>query len=186
MLDNYESVQKGFRILLPLMAGYIGREMNAVYHGLWWEEVLDALSDQDDLPIQGEYGDLVDSLDVANCIRLIDRRWKEVFGKKLSIDYRTWAKELMGVRNIVSHIGMQDLEQPYAERALDTMALLCAGFDPGREKGAGQQKARRTEARRAAGDSYRCQHRKPDEARLPVHGGWRFCQRQRISGQGAG
>ncbi|MBR3354573.1 MAG: DUF499 domain-containing protein [Oscillospiraceae bacterium] len=130
MLDNYESVQKGFRILLPLMAGYIGREMNAVYHGLWWEEVLDALSDQDDLPIQGEYGDLVDSLDVANCIRLIDRRWKEVFGKKLSIDYRTWAKELMGVRNTVSHIGMQDLEQPYAERALDTMALLCAGFDP--------------------------------------------------------
>jgi hypothetical protein len=35
----------------------------------------------------------------------------------------------MGVRNEVSHRGMQDLSQSYAERALDTMALLCDAFD---------------------------------------------------------
>ena len=130
MQENYELVQKGFRVLLPVMAGYIGREMNRVYRNSWWQEVLNALDDQlRDLPAGGSYGDLVDSLDVPNCLRLLDRRWNEVFRTKLSIDNRTWARELMGVRNKVAHIGSGDLDQSYAERALDTMALLCEAFD---------------------------------------------------------
>ena len=46
MQENYELIQKGFRILLPDMAGYIGREMSRVYKDGWWQEVLTALSDQ--------------------------------------------------------------------------------------------------------------------------------------------
>ena len=129
MLENYELVQKGFRILHPLMAGYIGREFSRVYKGGWWQEVLDALSDQHDLIESGDYGELIDSLDVMNCLRLIDRRWNEVFRTKLSLDYRTWAKELVGVRNKTAHIGGQDFPKGYAERALDTMALFCEAFD---------------------------------------------------------
>ena len=130
MQENYELVQKGFRILHPIMAGYIGKEMNRVYHGNWWQEVLTSLSDQlRDLPDSGTYAELVDSLDIANCLRLIDREWNNVFRMKLSIDYRTWSKELMGVRNDASHIGQQDFEARYAERALDTMALLSEGFE---------------------------------------------------------
>ena len=90
--------------------------------------MLDALIKYD-LPSSGDYATLIDSLDIANCLRLFDRRWNDVFRQKLSKDYRTWATELMGVRNKVAHIGQQDLEQSYAERALDTMALLCAAFD---------------------------------------------------------
>ena len=55
MQENYELVQKGFRILHPLMAGYISREFNRVYHDNWWQEVLDTLSDQlRDLPDHGD------------------------------------------------------------------------------------------------------------------------------------
>lgn len=129
MLENYELVQKGFRILHPLMVGYIGQEFSRVYKNSWWQEILAALSDQYDLPTSGNYGDLVDSLDVMNCLRLIDRRWNEVFRTKLSLDYRTWAKELVGVRNKAAHIGGQDFAKSYAERALDTMALICEAFD---------------------------------------------------------
>ncbi len=129
MLENYELVQKGFRILHPLMAGYIGQEFNRVYKNGWWREVLKALSDQYDLPQSGGYGELIDSLDVMNCLRLIDRCWNEVFRTKLSLDYRTWAKELVGVRNKAAHIGGQDFSESYAERALDTMALICEAFD---------------------------------------------------------
>lgn len=129
MQENVELVQRGFRLLLPDMAGYICREMSRTYKNGWWQEVLTALSDQYDLPASGEYSELIDSLDVANCLRLIDRRWNDVFRQKLSKDYRTWATELMGVRNKVSHIGIQDLSQSDAERALDTMARLCDGFD---------------------------------------------------------
>ena len=129
MQENFELVQKGFRILVGSMSGFIGQEINRVYRNNWWNEVLNALYDQRDLPYSGSYADLVDSLDVANCIRLIDRKWNDVFRNVLPLNCRTWAKELMGVRNIVAHIGQQDLEQPMAERALDTMALLCNEID---------------------------------------------------------
>lgn len=130
MQENYELVQRGFRILLASMSGYIGRELHRTYKSGWWNEVLSTLYTQKDLPYGGEYGELVDSLDIANCIRLLDYKWNDVFRDKLPQNCRTWARELMGVRNIVSHIGQQDLEQPMAERALDTMALLCKEMDP--------------------------------------------------------
>lgn len=130
MQENYELVQRGFRILVASLSGYIGQELNRVYKNKWWDEVLNTLYDQRDLLYSGSYGALLDSLDIANCIRLIDRKWNDVFRNVLPQDCRTWAKELMGVRNIVSHIGQQDLEQPMAERALDTMALLCKEIDP--------------------------------------------------------
>lgn len=128
-LENYVLVQKGFRILVGSMSGYIAREMSRFYKKKWWEEILNTLNDQRDLPYDGDYGELVDSLDIANCIRLLDRKWNDVFRDLLPQNCRNWAKELMGVRNIVSHIGQQDLEQPMAERALNTMDLLCREID---------------------------------------------------------
>lgn len=129
MQENIELVQKGFRILLTAISGFIGQEMSRQYKEGWWDEVRSCLSDQYDLPYSGTYGELVDSLDVANCLRIIDRRWFEVFKDTLSLSCRIWAKELMGVRNIAAHIGQQDLEDRMAERSLDTMALLCHEID---------------------------------------------------------
>ena len=131
MAENYLIVQKGVRILQPLLAGYIAQQMSLSYGKDWWQEVLITLQDQiDDLPGAGDYGKLVDSLDFANCLRLFDRKWSEIFKKKLSVDYRTWAKELMGVRNKLAHIGGEDFSDADAWRALDTMARLCSGIDP--------------------------------------------------------
>ena len=130
MQENFEYVQRGFRILVFSMSGYIGQEFRKVYQDDWWTEVLRTLTDQRDLPESGTYAQLVDSLDIANCIRLLDRKWSNVFRQNLPLNCRTWARELMGVRNIVAHIGLQDLEQPMAERALDTMSLLCKELDP--------------------------------------------------------
>ena len=130
MAENLELVQKGFRILHPYFAGYVCQEMSHQYRTGWWQEVLTVLSDQTrDLPDSGSYAELVDSLDIANCIRLFDRCWNDVFRKKLSIDYRTWAKELMGVRNKTAHIGQVDFPENDTWRALDTMSRLCDAFD---------------------------------------------------------
>ncbi len=131
MAKNTEFVQRGFDILHPLLAGYIGQELYVTYGNRWWYEVREGyLSDQArDLPDKGEYGDLVDSLDIANCLRIFDRCWNDIFRKKLSIDYRTWARELMGVRNKIAHIGGKDYPTDDATRALDTMSRLCGAFD---------------------------------------------------------
>lgn len=134
MQENIELIQKGFRSLLTAISGFIGQEMSRKYKDQWWDEVLNALSDQYDLPYSGNYSDLVDSLDIANCLRIIDRRWKDLFGDILSLNCRTWAKELMGVRNVVAHAGSQDTDDRYSERALDTMALLCNEIDSETEK----------------------------------------------------
>ncbi|MBQ1389723.1 MAG: DUF499 domain-containing protein [Clostridia bacterium] len=131
MTENLDYVQKGIRILHPLFSAYICQEMSREYgSNKWWQEVLMTLSDQSrDLPDSGDWADLADSLDLANCIRLLDREWNNLFKRLLSIDYRTWARELMGVRNKVAHLGTQDMIKDDAERALDTMARLCGGFD---------------------------------------------------------
>ena len=60
MNDNYELVQKGFRILVSAMSQYIGMQLSREYKDNWWNEVLDTLSDQKDLPVNGSYGDLID------------------------------------------------------------------------------------------------------------------------------
>lgn len=129
MQENVELVQKGFRILLRSLSGYVGQEMNRVYRNAWWEEVRIALSDQRDILYAGAYDELIDSLDVLNCIRILDRKWRDVFQGRLSLSCRIWANELKGIRNIVSHLGQQDLDQPTAERALNTMVLLCKEID---------------------------------------------------------
>lgn len=130
MQENLLKVQQAFRILHPFLAGYVAQELIHEYQDSWWQEVLMTLPDQSrDLPDAGEYGELVDSLDIANCLRLFDRKWNDLFKRKLSLDYRTWAKELMGVRNKVAHIGGQDFNNDDTWRALDTMARLCEAFD---------------------------------------------------------
>lgn len=138
MQEYVEYVQKGFRILHPLLAGFVGAEMCSAYKAEWWDEVLYILSNhQDELPSDGDYGELVDSLDIANCIRVIQREWKDVFQYSFEKEknVQTWANELMGVRNTIAHIGQQDLPQLDAERYLDTMARFCEKID---EEGAQQ------------------------------------------------
>lgn len=131
--ENYEMVQKGFNILLPMLSAFVCNEMSRVYKDKWWEEVREALTDADNhkehIPVSGDYATLQDSLDIANCLRLIQRRWREVFSQKMSLSHKNWASELQGVRNKVAHHGSDDFTQAYVERALDTMALLCESID---------------------------------------------------------
>lgn len=128
--DNVLKVQQGFRILHEYLAGYVCQELLTEYgENDWWKQVCLKLDDQDDLRLSGTYVELMDSLDIANCLRLLDRFWGEVFRRKLSVDYRTWSKELMGVRNKVAHAPATDFTENYTWRALDTMSLLCSAFD---------------------------------------------------------
>lgn len=152
MQENYELVQRGFRILVGSMSAYIGQSLNKIYKDDWWDELLSVLQYPKDLPDRGTYSELVDSLDIANCLRIIDWMWGSVYRNLLSPSCRAWAKELLGVRNSVAHIGQQDLDQPMAERALDTMALLCAEIDP---NGAEEIREVYREVRARANDSVR-------------------------------
>lgn len=132
MSNNHTLVSQGFRSLLSVMVPYIARELEMELGKDWWTTaVMDKLYDEQkrDLPATGDWGTLVDSLDIQRCLLLFDLHWNTVFRKKLSIDHRTWAKELVGVRNRLAHIGGQDFSDDDTWRALDTMSRLCEQLD---------------------------------------------------------
>lgn len=110
MQEYFEYAQKGLRILHPLLAGFVGMEMNNAYKAKWCDEVLYLFNDHaEELPSYGDYTELVDSLDIANCIRVILREWKGIFKYELDKDAQTLLNELMGIRNTIAPIGQQDL-----------------------------------------------------------------------------
>jgi len=132
MAENHLLVSQGFRHLLNAFAPYIARELQIEFGPQWWKlAVLDRLYEDQkrNLPETGSWGQLVDSLDIQRCLILFDIHWNEVFRKKLSVDHRTWAKELMGVRNKLAHIGGNDFSDDDTWRALDTMSRLCEQID---------------------------------------------------------
>ena len=129
MFENYELVQKGLDTLHPALAGFVGQQMSKAYKGKWWDEVLNALSDWWYPPLDGTYEELVDSLDLPNCLKLIARRWNDVFQHSLSRLCLGWAKQLLTVRNSVAHKTATDMDCRLAEHALDTMALFCREID---------------------------------------------------------
>lgn len=133
MGNNHTHVSQGFRIVLRAMGPYLAREFRTEYGENWWNvAVLEILweEQQRDLPESGEWSELVDSLDIARVLLLFDLHWNNVFRKKLSVDHRTWAKELIGFRNKLAHLGGQDFSDDDTWRALDTMSRLCEQIDP--------------------------------------------------------
>jgi len=134
MMESYSSlVFKGQNILLKALAPYVCHELEKHYGHNWWEiGVLKKLSDFQIslLPKRGKRAELVEKLDLGNCLALVEYNWREVFQRQMSSDCRTWAKELIGVRNKLAHIGANDISKTYAYRALETMHLLCEPINP--------------------------------------------------------
>ena len=132
MPQNHELISRGFHSLLKAFAPYVCAMLKAQYGENWWAEaVMGKLWEEQkrDIPVDGPENQLVESLDIQRCLILFDQYWNEVFRKRLSIDHRTWAKELMGVRNRLAHIGSQDFSDDDTWRALDTMSRLCEQLD---------------------------------------------------------
>lgn len=135
MLEYWDYVNRGMRILLVPLSKFIYSEMKKTYKNQWWTEVLNTLNYPKDLPYSGNDDVLVASMDIPVCIKVLKRKWKDAFEFRLQDrSFLAWADELMGIRNLVYHKGNKDLEQPYAERALDTMSLICSKIDVNAEK----------------------------------------------------
>ena len=129
---NHTRITQGFQFLLQVLSPYIARELRGVFGSVWWNTgVLDRLYDEQkrNLPRNGDDETLAASLDIYLCLLLLDLHWNEIFRKKLPMDCRTWAKELVGVRNRWAHMGNEDFNDDDTWRALDTMSRLCEQLD---------------------------------------------------------
>ena len=131
--ENLQLATNGFNKLLGVLSTYIASELIKVYgNDDWWQKgVFDKLSDmqRENLPESGDFGTLVDSLDISSCLRIMDIQWNEIFRKCLPRDCRNYVMELKGTRHKVAHAGAQGLETDDTCRALDTMSRLCEHID---------------------------------------------------------
>lgn len=132
-MSNYQLITEGFQILRSSLAPYIARSLIKVYgDDDWWRKgVWERLYDYQrrSLPETGTFGDLVDSLDVAVCLLLLDINWRSLFSSQLSRDSLSWIKELRSSRNSWAHFGGQQPTARDTWRSLDTMSLLCREID---------------------------------------------------------
>ena len=126
-------VEEGSDILLPVLAEYVEKNMKAAYGSKWWDEILSIFYNKEPaLPRYGTDEELIDSLDFARCIKVIQWRWDDAFVESFGtakFKCRNYVHELLDVRNTKAHRGRKDIEQEDAERSLDTMYRLCMHID---------------------------------------------------------
>ena len=119
-------------VLRPMLAAFVQKNL-AQHFGAdnWWRRgVLDVLYDDQKkfLPTAGEYGTLLDALDVQLCLLLIDIHWREIFSARLPRNYLNYVKELKTTRNLWAH-DADAFDDAATIRALDTMARISEQFD---------------------------------------------------------
>ena len=132
MLSNHQRITEGLHILTEVLAPYVAGELRARMGDSWWNQgVLEVLYDNQkrELPLAGEDAELIQSLDAARCLILIDVQWHDLFRRKLSREHRNWIKELISTRNKWAHKGLFDTSDEDAWRALDTMTRLVEQMD---------------------------------------------------------
>lgn len=132
MNPNHQRVTEGLQILTSVLAPYVLQELRADFGDEWWGQgVLGVLygNRRNDLPSAGADVELVNKLDAALCLLLMDIHWHGRFRRKLGREHRTWIKELIGTRNKWAHPGLVDMADEDAWRALDTMTRLVDQMD---------------------------------------------------------
>jgi len=124
MQEYYELVQKGFRILVPALSGYLRKELSCVYKDNWWDEVLFALGNPRDLPTQGTYGDLVDSLDDYKLIKGNTCKYTKGSSEGLTFTFNGPFSKFIGIK--VN--GYEVAEQYYDAKAGSTIITLKQSY----------------------------------------------------------
>ena len=125
---NWQQVQAGMDILLPPLVDYLVRELKTAYGDKWLSRLQEECADLR-LSLVGDETSFRRSLDLQRSLKLFDNQWFAIFRRKFNINYRNWCKELLTSRNAVAHKGTEDCSREDADRALDTMARFCQGFD---------------------------------------------------------
>jgi len=129
--DYFFIINKAFRIILPHLAEFVCSSLKERDNKNWRQRCAMVQN----FPQKGSYEECVYSLDIQGCLNIIEKNWLDVFGSKLKINLRTWARELKDIRNdIDAHYNTQtikSLNEEDVERALDTMVRFMDPINKG-------------------------------------------------------
>jgi hypothetical protein len=125
-------VNKGFEIMRPVLAEYICHTLEKKGIKDWWKQYVYLKlpgSYQNNLPFQGAFEELANSLDLPGCLKTIENNWMEAFKFVMSAMQRTWAKALQETRNKIAHSTGDTFSEDDASWALDTMSRFMEPID---------------------------------------------------------
>jgi hypothetical protein len=117
--NNHDLVRRGLDLLREGLKPFIEQQMRAAYGESWEQEARNALR----IPPHAKL-----NWDAAAVLKLIDRRWEEVFRKRLETrKIRSWVNESLELRNEYAHADSDQLfPDDDALRGLDTIGRLLA------------------------------------------------------------
>jgi hypothetical protein len=114
--SNHELIRKGLDLLREALKPFIEKEMRDVYGDAWEQESRNALGTP-------SYTKL--NWDAQALLKVIDRRWNEVFRKKLEKrKHRAWVVEARELRDDFAH--QKSFHDEDTLRGLDTIECLLA------------------------------------------------------------
>ena len=131
-LNASDYINRGLETIRPVLAEFLCRELQNKDKDGWWSAfVLGKLNEATAayLPAGGAHENLVKSLDVYACFKIIESNWNEIFKNVLTRSQRTNANEILEFRNTVAHHDDKSLTDDDAYRALDTMARFIEPID---------------------------------------------------------
>ncbi|MCL2689746.1 MAG: tetratricopeptide repeat protein [Chitinispirillia bacterium] len=135
-MKNHAAVTAGFRVLRGVLAPHIGQVLSNKGAENWWKkEVLSNLGERERkyLPKNGENKELIDSLDINPCLRLLTHKNHiEDFKAKISNydECYKWATYLWNVHNDWAHICSADFTDEDTDRAFEIMLRLSMAINP--------------------------------------------------------
>lgn len=117
--DNHDLIRRGLDLLREGLKPFVEQQMRAAYGESWEQEARNALR----IPPHAKL-----NWDAAAVLKLIDRRWEEVFRKRLETrKIRSWVNESLELRNEYAHADSDQLfPVDDALRGLDTIGRLLA------------------------------------------------------------
>lgn len=131
---NWDLVNDGLDILHHVLVLFVVPALSEAYgEEGWWSEGVEPIltsGQRDDFEELSGDAELIYNIDVALALRIIERRWDEVFGRRLPPECLEWVDDLKDLRNEEAHRGVGDCSVEEAVRWLDTMQRLCSEIDP--------------------------------------------------------
>jgi hypothetical protein len=114
-VGNHEKIRQALVLLTKGLRPFIEREMLGVYGENWEEEARLVLKMFPDSELHW---------DSQAVLSLIDRRWNEVFRRKLDRKHRSWVNEAKALRNDLMHEKREVFSEKETIRGLDTIEFL--------------------------------------------------------------
>src|ERR1043166_1935866 len=114
-VGNHEKIRQALVLLTKGLRPFIEREMLGVYGENWEEEARLVLKMFPDSELHW---------DSQAVLSLIDRRWNEVFRRKLDRKHRSWVNEAKALRHDLMHEKREVFSEKETIRGLDTIEFL--------------------------------------------------------------